>query len=569
MNLKIWLVCALYMGMWITSCEHHQQGPSEYTQLTHAVEIGSFSVKQLDSLAKSLPDAGHAKWCDTSLNNLMLALGYQFMSLMDYANAYSLFQEAHQQSIGCHTPEQQGKAMFYLARLFRSSFDNEQAYAYLRQVMEIEALLLHYDFYPLVYTELATLEYKNYNYQKAAQICLNALSKFQRATPFVKIEWHNILGLVERAAGNQGEAIYQFKKAIHYAEKYGNAQFGYLYGNLAISMQAANYPLDSVLTYLQYDLNMSLREKQHESAYRVALKMAELKLANLAKPQELLPLLAMADSLNAYLPARMSMENDMDIRMNIISGLPLAYQTAYTKRMMLTNKNNLERLRESNLRLIQSIQSLTNRIASSRNEQMLAQKQKKANTYLTALFAAIALSTSTFAIMLYKRRKLSYELEKSITISAIQQQEINKLKGLSRMLVEAENRVQTAESQHRALTKLMTRFLGYQKAETTTLTFTSASATGTSDSPENTPMPEGEALRAHLLQHFPTLTEQEIKYCICIWANMHSSEIAAARHISLSGVNKSRNRIRKKLALHAEQDLKAWLQSRVPPQTTG
>ncbi len=566
---RAFLFSVLFLFLW-SACNEQGYQSQDYSSLLAVLQSKTLSTQQIDSIAVVLTHPQKSSHCKGELINAKLKIGNEYLHYLDFTKAYTLLEDAHQQSLECQLTEQEGKAKFYLARLFRNTFDFEQAYTYLHNVLNMEEALKQYDFYPLVYTELATLEYQNFNYQNAAQICLNALGKFQNISAFEKIEWHNILGLVERAAGNHAEAIYHFRQAIMYAEKNDNAGFGYLYGNIAISMNAAKFPLDTVYAYLNTDLKMSLQQKQYESAYRVVLKIAEIQFNNLTKPELVLPLLSLADSLDAFVPARMVMEHEMDLRLKIISSLPTPLQKEYTMRLVRTNKANLEKLRESNLRQLQSIQSLTHRIASSRNEQLLSQKQKKVNTYLTAFFAAVAVGTSTISVMLYKRRKLTLKLEKSLLNAAMQQQEIDKLKVLSSMLVEAENRVQTAESQHRALTKLITRFLGHQKGETMASTPppspspVSASAAFPNINPNKESSAEEIALKNDLLQHFPTLTEQEIKYCICIWANMNSSEIAATRHISLSGVNKSRNRIRKKLGINANQDLKLWLQNRIP-----
>lgn len=62
-----------------------------------------------------------------------------------------------------------------------------------------------------------------------------------------------------------------------------------------------------------------------------------------------------------------------------------------------------------------------------------------------------------------------------------------------------------------------------------------------------------------LVQHFPDLTETQIKICAYLRIELSSRSIAELLHVSLAAVNKNRQRLRKKLNLKAETNLSEFL----------
>ena len=64
---------------------------------------------------------------------------------------------------------------------------------------------------------------------------------------------------------------------------------------------------------------------------------------------------------------------------------------------------------------------------------------------------------------------------------------------------------------------------------------------------------------SELKQKHPTLTENETKLSALLMMGLKSKEIAAVLNIALSSVNKSRQRLRKKLQLRPEEDIAAYI----------
>jgi DNA-binding CsgD family transcriptional regulator len=62
-----------------------------------------------------------------------------------------------------------------------------------------------------------------------------------------------------------------------------------------------------------------------------------------------------------------------------------------------------------------------------------------------------------------------------------------------------------------------------------------------------------------LLVKHPDLTEEELRLCAYLFLNLNSQQIANLKAITVAGVNKARARLRKKLGLHSEVDLAAYL----------
>ena len=58
---------------------------------------------------------------------------------------------------------------------------------------------------------------------------------------------------------------------------------------------------------------------------------------------------------------------------------------------------------------------------------------------------------------------------------------------------------------------------------------------------------------------YPQLSSDEVKLCTYLWLDMSTKEIASVKMITVAGVNKSRNRIRKKLQLEPSDDLFEFL----------
>ena len=66
-------------------------------------------------------------------------------------------------------------------------------------------------------------------------------------------------------------------------------------------------------------------------------------------------------------------------------------------------------------------------------------------------------------------------------------------------------------------------------------------------------------LLTRLLAKYPDLTRTNLKLCAYLRLNMSSKEIASLMNITPSGIDKARNRLRKKLNIQPNDDLHEFL----------
>ena len=62
-----------------------------------------------------------------------------------------------------------------------------------------------------------------------------------------------------------------------------------------------------------------------------------------------------------------------------------------------------------------------------------------------------------------------------------------------------------------------------------------------------------------LRERYPSLTDNDLRFCACLRSNLSSKEIAARMNISLKGVEAARSRIRKKIGLSSSESLTTFM----------
>ena len=60
-------------------------------------------------------------------------------------------------------------------------------------------------------------------------------------------------------------------------------------------------------------------------------------------------------------------------------------------------------------------------------------------------------------------------------------------------------------------------------------------------------------------ERYPNLTPNEIRLCCLVRINLANNEVASIQNISISGVEKAKYRLKRKLGLNPEQDLNQYI----------
>jgi DNA-binding CsgD family transcriptional regulator len=566
----LWVLYLTAFSFIFFSCRQNTELREQYESTYNYLQSAETSLTTLDSISlweeiQKIPDH-----CIVKHIELKLLIGSKYLDLEDYPSAFSQLYAAYERSNSNKLNYHTGYALLKLARIFRETKNFDKSNQYIQELIGLSSKLDTANYLPSAYTEFATLEYQKANFQNAFKICEDALTKFPKANPFHKIEWENIMGLIHQKNERHQLAIQHFRTAIKYVETGKFERFGYLYGNLAIAQLALAYPLDTVLANLNLDLEKSLKHGQYESAIITALKLATLYQENGKSNDLILEKIQIADSLEAYNTISSTLDNDLKLRLKVISNMPQTYQQAYLKQLVAQYQQNLDRLRAYNTKKIETINKLALNVIKNEEKEFQIKKTRQLQFYIGLAFALSFLLILSIIAFSFKRRKLEKQISLQEFLTATQGQKIEALQLIEERAKETELKAIKISHYNNKLTEQLIQLVASKN--------TSPQLSDKAPPKQQiTPLQEVPAvvhakeyeielaiISQQLSKKLATLTEEEIKYCAYIWLNLGSSEIAKLRGINLASVHKSRNRIRKKLSLDSNIDLKDWLQKLLP-----
>jgi len=546
--------------------------------------------KALDSIALELDRLEQPKHWPNNLDNLYRDLGWKYINNKNYGSAYLAFEKSLQIAQTTRDSTQETYTTLAIGQLYMELKNHDQAEKYLNKGLMLARMINERELLKYAYNCIIELEYGHNNYQIAESYAREALQRFENEPADMSFHFYNVLGLINLHLKRYPEAKSKFESALKAAENRPEIDKGFIYGNLATAFIGLQLP-DSALFYFDKDVIWSLKRNYISSAYFGNIgRMEAFLLKKEQDPIRAAELLRISDSLISVgnlvvKPA------DYAIQLQLLAQLPLPAQRIELEKMLLSSSEKaIKKSRDFNNE-IRYLQQLAPAIQS----QQLAQKDKETAqklrrtlwlSALTLLFLAIVITWIYF----YKKRALSSEkrllleanahekakvedLEKQLEIKGFELASVNQQNALLQISVEFhQNRIEQATMsqdyllsvKQKTINKLVQlieslpelpskhkhnvqlTLIELDQLEKAALHLVPASHNNID-------------LENHLQTTYPELTSEEIKILIYIRMNMSNTEIARLKSITIAGVNKSRNRIRKKLNLQPNEDLRDFL----------
>jgi tetratricopeptide (TPR) repeat protein len=544
----------------------------------------------LDSIALELDRLVHPKEWPDILDNLYRDLGWKYFNNKNYGSAYLAFEKSLQIAQKTRDSTQETYSTLAIGQLYMELKNHDQAEKHFNKGLILARIINERELLKYAFNCNIELEYGHNNYQIAESYAREALKRFENEPADMSFHFYNVIGLIYVHLNRYQEAQSNFLAALKAAEVRPEIDKGFIYGNLGTSFIGLQQP-DSALFYFDKDVAWSLKRNYILSAFFGNIgRMEAFLLKNEQNPIRAAELLRLSDSLISVgnlvvKPA------DYVIQLQVLAQLPLPVQRVELEKMLLSSSAKaIKKSRDFNNE-IRYLQQLAPAIQS----QQLAQKDKETARKLRLTLWLSALTLLLLAIVItwiyfYKKRMLSSEkrmlldantherakvedLEKQLEIKGFELASVNQKNALLQISVEFhQNRIEQATMSQDYLLSVK------QKTINKLVQLVESLPELPSKHKHNVQLTLNELdqlekaalhlvptsnnnidLEHHLQTTYPELTAEEMKILIYIRMNMSNTEIARLKSITIAGVNKSRNRIRKKLNLQPNEDLRDFL----------
>lgn len=552
----------------------------------------------LDSMYKLLEDTQPHPDLNTDLNRVFRSLGWRYVDIKNYGQAVVCFNMAIKVSSDEDAPQDLIYALLAKGQLFESFDDYKEAAK--NYYLALEHSLTHQeDLLTLTaYNDFASLEIKRGDYPRARYfahrgIQMEVSGVKTNAIQRMLMQLYNVQGLGYHYDSIYPQAIQSFQAAINIDNTSRGNQAGFIYGNIGAVFSSMNQN-DSAEYYLLKDFKISSENNEIGSQYNAGIALAELYLKQ-ADYQNGLLMLNKCDSLRSLYPSVFSGLRATKLRVALLKRLESKdnqLKALYSYVDVLS-----QRLENSNQQNVQQLQALVSiNEAARRFDQLEKAKNNQENSknkIILLLVLFILLTFTIIGVFYYRNQYFKQNAQiGQLTLEA----KINELELLKRdkILQEKELRIQNQilDSQSKQLTDVERRHKQAVLAKEYIIDLKNKlikSLLGAVEPVEQLPSgvrnkiemairnigqleensfiktfdkESGHADFSHLLQEkYPDLSSEEIKLCTLLRLNMSTKEIARLKMITIAGVNKSRNRLRKKFELKPEEDLNSFLMS--------
>lgn len=550
----------------------------------------NYSAAWLDSVAVLLQEIAPEQANLAQLSTAYRDLGWRYCDLKDFGPSMLQFQSALAFAELADDPLQITEALLAIGWVFHRFQSPENASSYFTKALEISRKTQNDNFTARAYHELAKNRIYTEQYAEALELAQYGLQLKNITEQNWKVQLQNDIGLTYLRQKQYVKAKIAFTTALEFAKDNLYAK-GYVYGNIG-SIYKATGQFDKAITYLQKDQSISLQLADFPSAASATLALAEIMLESGQIPQAR-QYLQQADSLFLLDP-----EKNFDIS-HYDSWLTLVNQLTTEKEQIqqlqqLTHHLNKMLVDETvtNNRQITAISKIIEASNQKKAQEVFELKKSKnqaAYLNLILLFLISLLITTFFLVfrnkMLAQKHRFSKlkvdAQEKELKI--IQQQHELQAAELRYQQEVAQNQINQIEQIQRSytqtqLSKNLAEEIIFHLSDAVQNTLKTESKLGqsTRNKLENSlrlltqtqeSQPEIEVpsydeqidFVYQLNQRFPDLSSDEIKLCTYLRMNMSTKEIARIKMITIAGVNKSRNRLRKKFSLQPDTDLHKFL----------
>lgn len=550
----------------------------------------NYSGVWLDSVALVLqeipPEQPHLAELSTAYRDL----GWRYCDLKDFGPSMLQFQSALTFAELADDPLQITEALLAIGWVFHRFQSPENASTYFTKALEISRKTQNDNFTARAYHELAKNRIYTEQYAEALELAQYGLQLKNITEQNWKVQLQNDIGLTYLRQKQYVKAKIAFTTALEFAADNLYAK-GYVYGNIG-SIYKATGQFDKAVTYLQKDQSISLQLADFPSAASATLALAEIMLESGQIP-EARQYLQQADSLFLLDPEKNFDISHYDTWLTLVNKLTTEKEQIQQLQQLTTHLNKM--LRDETTTNNRQITAISKIIESSNQKkaqevfELRKSKNQAAYLNLILLFLISLLITTFFLVfrnkMLAQKHRFSIlkvdAQEKELKI--IQQQHELQAAELRYQQEVAQNQINQIEQIQRSytqtqLSKNLAEEIIFHLSDAVQNTLKTEAKldqstrnklenslrllTQTQESKPEIEVPSYDEqidFVYQLNQRFPDLSSDEIKLCTYLRMNMSTKEIARIKMITIAGVNKSRNRLRKKFGLQPDTDLHKFL----------
>lgn len=551
-----------------------------------------YSTVWLDSAALFLESAAIESTDQLKLSTAFRDLGWRYCDRNDFGTAMLRFQSALQIAENTQDPIQIAEALLAIGSIYQKFQGSNDAIQHFHRALEYAGKTQNNNLVARAYHELAKSKIAMKEYDEAITLAQYGLQLSNITEEGWKVQLQNDIGVCHMRQEQYKAAEVAFETALALA---GNNEYakGYVYGNLG-SIYNLSGQQEKALLYLQRDRDISLQFADYPSAASASLEIAEVfvQMKAFEKARESFLL---ADSLFHLDPTRPFIAGHYESWLKLINQLTTPKEQVMHLALLCEKLNNIlqKETQTNNLQII-SISNIV-KATNERNAEALAvlKKAKNQTNFLNIVLVFIMALILTSSALLYRNKTLAQKHQVSTLQLDTQEKEL-KIAYQERQLQVAELNLQKeiAQNQLHQIEQIKHSFTQTQlskslaeeiifhlsdavenvlKTEKNIQPITrkklESSLKTLSHVKGNTIGTASDSQEMHLdfaykiQQQYPELTNDEIKLCTYLRMNMSTKEIARIKMITVAGVNKSRNRLRKKIGLDPSVDLMKFLSS--------
>lgn len=594
MKFSIWSLFGLFLTL--AACDNHDKSPNE-TPVETLIELKSklgvsanYTYSWLDSASRVLKQLPREHLPLDQLSEAHRDLGWRYCDLKAFGPATLHFLEAYDYAKDANNALHQTEACLALGWMFHRFQDHSRAATYYKKALELSYLTNDQNFTARSYHELAKTAIYAKEYDNALQYARFGLQLKSVSEPAWKVQLQNDVGLVYLRQQQYDKAMASFQTAIDFA-KDNPYSTGYVYGNIgAIYLKQGK--AQQAVPFLQKDLNVSMQLADFPSAASAAIDLSSAMLMQNQR-KDALKYLKLADSLFVLDPEKNFISNNYENWQKLLADLEGTSERLFMTELLVQTLNNRLKIEvaENNNQLVTIAQMVefSNQLKQAELDALKANRLKLGYIYTAVLLLLLLSGGAIYFISRNHILKQKYRIDELKL--ARREQELKILEQQKNLqAVELQLQKELAENQALRMEQMqqMQAHTQLSKGYVEDITLQLAESIRTAIQTENKLSPNiksklESSLRMydHSLQtqsdmnlsgsedanqfirrlkdKFPDLSADEIKLCSYLRLQMTTKEIASIKMITIAGVNKSRNRIRKKLGLSPNQDLSDFL----------
>lgn len=517
-------------------------------------------------------------------------LGWRYCDIKAFGPATIYFIEAKELAEHGNDPFHLTEATLALGWMFHRFQASDLAFQYYNEALKASYKAKNPNLKARAYHELAKTSLHTNQYEQARKFANYGLQLSDVTNKSWIVQLQNDVGLSFLEEKKYEEARVAFEKAIEFAgdELYSA---GYVYGNLAYTYMAEGNFTEAAKN-LKRDFDISLQLADYPSAASSAIDIADC-YTELGYQKQAMAYLQKADSLFLLDPEKNFHTNNLKSWQKLLGRIENASEKIAVLNTLVGLQNKrLKAEMEENNRQLTAVLQIIEQDKSLKSAEQTASKAlqlKSGYVYTAAVLLVLLVITYFFFANRNQMQKQTNRIdqlrlmrkEQALKIASQQQElkeyELKLQKELSEnqaLRMEQMQRFQTHTQLSKSFIEDMTMQLAEAikdtlqnetklyppiraKLESSLRMFEQSKQTKT-----NISIPDEENTNLfieRLKSEYPQLSSDEVKLCTYLWLDMSTKEIASVKMITVAGVNKSRNRIRKKLELEPSDDLFEFL----------